>query len=141
MKEGILIYTKNGIHEVVFYEEIIYITVQKHYILLKLTDGRSLPAKYSLKQIEKQLPPNIFFRTHRNYIVSLRYIKSVGVDTIIVTGGEEILLTQEIRKSFFNRFTVIGSVENEGSHDGISPPRDRISPPRALSPKPRQNPS
>lgn len=118
MKEGILILTKNAIHEMLFHEEIIYISVQKHDIRIKLTDGSSLIAKYSLKQIEKQLPPNIFFRTHRNYIVSLRYIKGVGVDSIIVKGmkeNEEIPLAKDIRNSFFGLFTVLGSVKTEGS--------------------------
>lgn len=141
MQEGLLIYTKNAKHEVIFYEEIIYITVQKHYIIVKLTDGRTLSAKYSLKQIQEKLPPTIFFRTHRNYIVSLRHMKTVGVDTIIVRGNEEVLLTQEIRKSLFSLFTVIGSGEKEGARDGISPPHDQIPPPRALSSEPPQNPS
>lgn len=141
MKEGILILTKNGNYEVIFYEEIIYITVQQHYILLRLTDGRFLPARHSLKQIEKQLPPNIFFRIHRNYIAFLRHIKSVGEDSIIMKGGEEIPFAKNVRTSFLGLFTVLGSIENEGAYDAISAVRDAISGARALSSKPRQNPS
>ncbi|WP_176842274.1 LytR/AlgR family response regulator transcription factor [Chitinophaga filiformis] len=141
MKEGILILTKNAIYELVFHEQIIYITVQDHYLLLKLTDGRSLPARYSLKQLEQQLPPNIFFRTHRSYIISIRHIKGVGLDSIIMKGGEEIPLGKNIRTSFLSLFTVLGGTESDGAYVANSTACVANSTAHVLSSKPPQNPS
>lgn len=102
-----LVFAKGGIHELLDSETIVYIRVNLTYSIIKFSDGRSQAIALSLKQFENYLPPDLFCRTHRKYIVALDHVKSVSRGDIMVTGGDEIPLSKDFKQGFYNHFLVI----------------------------------
>ena len=98
---------KGGMHELLNSDAIVYIRVNLTYSIIKFSDGRSQPISLSLKQFEKHLPPDLFCRTHRSYIVALDHVKSVSRSGITVTGGDKIPLSKDFKQGFYSHFVVI----------------------------------
>jgi DNA-binding LytR/AlgR family response regulator len=67
------------------FAEILYIESQKEYIKIVTTDKQHL-SKMSTHEIESLLPPHLFSRIHRSYIVSLARIESYTAETVEVNG-------------------------------------------------------
>lgn len=87
MEQPFLIITKDGSRKAVSPREIVYVTVDANYIKLKLVNNRTIPARYSLTEFKEHLPSKDFIRTHRNYIVSIQHIDSVGRDISVEIDG------------------------------------------------------
>jgi len=107
MRNRMLMAAKGGIHEMLNSDTIVYIRVNLTYCIIKFSDGRSQAIALSLKQFEKYLPPDLFCRTHRKYIVALDHVKNVSRSDITVTGGDEIPLSKDFKQKFFSHFVVI----------------------------------
>ena len=58
------------------YSEILYIEGLKDYVIIRMETGRVITLQ-TMKSLEAKLPPNIFQRIHRSYIVSIDKIKAV----------------------------------------------------------------
>lgn len=100
--------TKEGMQRMINSNEIVYIKVRLRYSSIKFSDGHSLDVQLSLKQFEARLPPDLFCRTHRNYIICLDHVISVTEDNIFVTGEKEgIPISESCKKHFFSHFIVI----------------------------------
>ena len=61
----------------------------------------------SLKDYEKQWEKYGFIRTHKSYLVNIWYIYSILKDTIILDGGEEIMLSRSKASEVMKKFEVI----------------------------------
>ena len=107
MKNRILMIAKGGIQEMINSETIVYITVNRTYSIIKFSDGRSQAIALSLKQFEKYLPPDLFCRTHRKFIVALDHVRTVCRNNITVTGKDEIPLSKDFKQPFYSHFLVI----------------------------------
>ncbi|SHN44016.1 LytTr DNA-binding domain-containing protein [Chitinophaga sp. CF418] len=100
--------TKGGIRKMINSNQIIYIKVHLTNSIIKFSDGHSLVMQLSLKQFEARLPPELFCRTHRNYIVCLDHVISVAESHIAVTAEKEgIPLSENYKKNFYSHFIVI----------------------------------
>ena len=69
----------------ILFSEIVYIESQKEYIKI-ITTKREYISKMGTHEIENLLPPNLFKRIHRSFIVSVSKIESYTADTIEVNG-------------------------------------------------------
>lgn len=58
------------------YDELIYIEGQKAYVTFHTSEKR-ITALASLRDLEEKLPPNLFIRIHKSYIVSVKHIVSL----------------------------------------------------------------
>jgi DNA-binding LytR/AlgR family response regulator len=67
----------------VYYEDIDYIESQKEYVKI-VTVNQTIITKYSISQLEKELPLNKFIRTHRSFIVNLKKILSFSHNEIVL---------------------------------------------------------
>jgi DNA-binding LytR/AlgR family response regulator len=99
MEQPFLILTKDTTREMIEKESIVYVTVLDKYIQLKLIDSRTLRVRMSLRQFEKHLPPNLFLRIHKRYIVCICHIRFVDIDVTMKT-GDELPLSKELRTHF-----------------------------------------
>jgi len=73
--------------------DIIYAFTEQDYVYIKTFADR-LFTRYTLKELEKRLNPQVFFRTHRCYIVNLHKVKEIvpffnGTYTLIVEDQEK----------------------------------------------------
>ncbi len=58
------------------YDDIIYIEGLKDYVIIRMEKGRVITLQ-TMKSLESKLPPNLFKRIHRSYIVATGKIKSI----------------------------------------------------------------
>ena len=82
----------------ILFSEILYIESQKEYIKIVTTKNEFL-SKLSTTEMEKMLPPHLFKRIHRSYIVSLGKIDSYTADMVEVN-GIPIPIGRDYRDSF-----------------------------------------
>ena len=61
--------------------ELIYLVAEGNYTEL-ITTKKKYVLRKSLKSIEKELP-DVFIRTHRNYIVNTQFIEKVNAEIIL----------------------------------------------------------
>lgn len=69
----------------ILFSEIVYIESQREYIKITTTNHEYV-SKMSTHEIEAILPPNLFLRVHRSFIVSIRRIESYTAEMIEISG-------------------------------------------------------
>jgi len=69
----------------ILFSEIIYIESQREYIKIATTKKEYI-SKMSTHEIEDLLPPNLFKRIHRSFIVSVSKIESYTAEAVEVNG-------------------------------------------------------
>jgi len=69
----------------ILFSEIIYIESQREYIKI-VTTKKEYISKMSTHEMESLLPPHLFKRIHRSYIVSLSKIQSYTAEEVEVNG-------------------------------------------------------
>lgn len=67
--------------------------------LLVHTKNECIEIYGSMKDMEDKLGTG-FFRCHRGYLVDLVYVQSYSTDTIMLTNGEQVLLSRERYRDF-----------------------------------------
>jgi two-component system, LytTR family, response regulator len=69
----------------ILFSEITYIESQREYVKI-VTTKKEYTSKMGTHEIEDLLPPNLFKRIHRSFIVSLNKIDSYNADMVEVNG-------------------------------------------------------
>lgn len=69
----------------ILFSEIIYIESQREYIKI-VTSKREYLSKISTQEIESLLPPALFKRIHRSFIIAINKIDSYTADMVEVSG-------------------------------------------------------
>lgn len=70
----IAISTEYG-YEFLKFNSIIYLEAQSNYTQIYLTDNSKLITAKTLKYFEETLPNNLFFRTHKTFLINLNFVK------------------------------------------------------------------
>ena len=86
----------------VFYEDVLYIKGMKDYVVIHTKDTKYMTSM-NVKTILAQLPPKLFARTSKSYIIQIKNIKSIGTDTIY-TENLELPLGPSYKEDFIERF-------------------------------------
>jgi two-component system LytT family response regulator len=74
----------------VVFKDVIYIEGLKDYIKIHLkSTTKPIVARMSMKSIEEQLPPSMFIRVQKSYIISKEYITAIRKNSIFI-GNIEI---------------------------------------------------
>jgi len=84
----------------ILFSEIVYIESQREYIRI-VTTKKEFISKMSTNEIETLLPPNLFKRIHRSFIISLSKIDSYTAEEVEVN-GVSIPIGREYRDSLRN---------------------------------------
>jgi DNA-binding LytR/AlgR family response regulator len=71
------------------YSEVIYVESMKDYVKIYRVNDKPLLVKQSISSLEEVLPPNLFLRIHRSYIVAVNKI-SAFTNHDVEIGGKEI---------------------------------------------------
>ncbi len=69
--------------------DIVYVESCKDYIKINTMDGRSLVSYQHISHFEKDLPPSVFMRIHRAFIINIRQIVAFG-STSVHIGKEDL---------------------------------------------------
>lgn len=84
------------------YRDVLYIEALKDFTKINTADGRTHLTLVNLKNLEEQLPPGLFVRTHRSYLVNSARIDSVSNMEVRV-GGHALPLGQTFREKVTER--------------------------------------
>ncbi|MFD2786630.1 LytR/AlgR family response regulator transcription factor [Hymenobacter rubripertinctus] len=84
------------------YREVLYIEALKDFTKINTSDGRTHLTLVNLKNLEEQLPPGLFVRTHRSYLVNAARIDSMSSLEVKV-GGHALPLGQTYRERVTER--------------------------------------
>ena len=93
-------------------KEIIFCEADGNYTQVHLVGGRKQVITKTLKDFEKLLPCEFFFRTHNSYIINLSYIKKYnkGEGTLTMENGATLDVAKRKKVSFLDR---IGIAKNQ----------------------------
>jgi len=101
----ITIPTSEGIN-VLSISDIVRIEADRSYCFIYLTDGDRILVSKPLKEIESQLPNDIFFRIHSAYLINLDYVKKYSKEdggNVILNDGSHAPIARRRKKEFFER--------------------------------------
>lgn len=86
-------------------DEILYIESDEKHCIVRVYDEVYETTK-SLSAIQAEINDNSFFRTHRRYLVNMRYITEVEKNIITMTNGEKVEISRRnlvnFNKSYMN---------------------------------------
>lgn len=93
----LLLNTADGGETIVSRDEILYIEVFGNDLVFHCKDG-TVESVGSLVGVMEKLPADSFYRSHRNFIVNLRYVQRIGRFFFTMQNGEKVSVAK-------NRYT------------------------------------
>lgn len=66
------------------FQEILYIESLRDYVCFHLKNGQKIQTLSTMKNMESQLPPTLFARIHRSFMVNLRLAESIERGHILI---------------------------------------------------------
>jgi two-component system, LytTR family, response regulator LytT len=82
------------------FNEIKYIQGMSEYVRIYLTSSKPIMSLLSLKNLEAQLPEDMFMRVHKSYIVNLQKISIIKRNEIVYDDGITIPISQQYKSKF-----------------------------------------
>jgi two-component system LytT family response regulator len=100
----IAIATETGF-EFVKFNTIVYLEAQNNYTKFYLSNNLTLITSKTLKHFEELLPSDLFFRTHKSYLVNMNFIKRFSkVDELLIEliTGQKLPVSVRKKEEFIN---------------------------------------
>lgn len=100
----IAIATETGF-EFVKFNTIIYLEAQSNYTKFYLSNNLTIITSKTLKHFEELLPSDLFFRTHKSYLVNMNFIKRFSkVDELLIEliTGQKLPVSVRKKEEFIN---------------------------------------
>jgi DNA-binding LytR/AlgR family response regulator len=82
--------------EKVFYDDLLYAEAMLNYVML-YTSSNKMMVYVTIKNLEEQLPADIFIKVHKSFIVNKTKIKSIE-GNILDIGNNKIAISQGLRE-------------------------------------------
>ncbi|RMF29070.1 MAG: DNA-binding response regulator [Bacteroidetes bacterium] len=67
------------------FSDVLYIEGLKDYVIIRMEGGKRVITLQTMKSLEEKLPPNLFKRIHRSYIVNIDKIEAVVGNMVEIT--------------------------------------------------------
>ena len=84
-------------------DEVMYIEADKKYATVRTTAG-AYRSYRGISKYEAEINNPHFFRTHRSYIVNMKYVSQIEKKTITLTNGEKIVISPKNYDSFIKSY-------------------------------------
>ena len=111
-REKFMVLSISGEKKKIRYNDIIYIESMGHYVVFHL-EKDEIDYKYNISNLFDELSENNFVKTHRSYIVNLKYVDKITKDTCCLTGNIVIPLSRSAYKIVNMKF--INYYKGQGS--------------------------
>jgi DNA-binding LytR/AlgR family response regulator len=98
----LLIKEKDGLMKIA-YDDILYIEASRDYMKIITVTGQHL-VHQTMKKLEELLPADRFIRTHKSYIVSLRQIRILKTDALVLMNKTEVPVSVNYADNLRERF-------------------------------------
>lgn len=89
--------------------DLIYCEVCGHKVSLHLSSGAVKEIRYSLYDLEKQLPGSLFARSHQSYLINMSHISSITRYELTLDTGAKLPISQSRYMELQNRFILYAS--------------------------------
>ncbi len=101
--ESIFIKKKKAYHKV-YTKDIQYAEASGNYSTI-MTGGEKVISNFTLKQMEAMLPPTLFIKVHRSFIINLNYFDSINVEenTIQMADGSILPISRNNKQKILDR--------------------------------------
>jgi DNA-binding LytR/AlgR family response regulator len=83
--------------EKIFYHDLIYAEAMLNYVML-YTHSKKMMVYITIKGLEEQLPPTIFIKVHKSFIVNMEKVKSIE-GNMLNMGDAKITISQNLRET------------------------------------------
>jgi DNA-binding LytR/AlgR family response regulator len=80
----------------VYYNNLLYAEAMLNYVMLYTSSGKMM-VYVTIKSLEQQLPPDVFIKVHKSFIVNIHKIKSIE-GNILDIGDQKITISQNLRE-------------------------------------------
>lgn len=80
------------------FQEVVFIESQSEYVKIYREEKTPIMVLMSMKDLENNLPENLFMRVHRSYIVNLFKIEAVERNRLIVNINHEIPVSDQYKE-------------------------------------------
>ena len=86
-------------------DDIIYCESEGNYCTLYQENSQKILITQNLKFVEDKLPPAIFFRIHKSYLINLNKVKELhkAEELVIMTNGAKIPVSRQKKPGFMDR--------------------------------------
>ena len=96
------IFVKDGhLYKKLSYNDIIYVNSEGNYIEIQTKNGRFV-IRQTLKEFEKYLPKDDFFKVHKSYIINIKKIDAIN-SVFVVVGDKEIPISRSARQELMSK--------------------------------------
>lgn len=79
---------------------IIYLESEGEYVRMHLNDGTKIVTLFRLKNMESTLPPEMFMRVHRSYIVNLKCVTGYTKGRIFLENDDYVPIGENYKEAF-----------------------------------------
>src|SRR6201987_3582582 len=87
--------------EKIFYNDLLYAEAMLNYVMLYTTSKKRM-VYITIKSLEEQLPPDIFIKVHKSFIVNILKVKSIEGNMINI-GESNITISQNLREAVIKK--------------------------------------
>jgi len=102
-QESFFIKTRNKLEKVQV-DEILYLEVEDRYSTVFTEGGKKYVLRMSMENVQKKLPQDKFFRTHRKYSVNLSKVKSMDLqDNLLSVGDVSIPISRSSKEELMKK--------------------------------------
>lgn len=111
----LIVPTEDGMH-VVPVGEIVWCKADSVYTHITLSDGSHILSSKPLKEYEQLLPPTVFVRVHKSYLVHLKHVRKYTKGRsgeLLLTDGTTVPLARNRKQLFLDRLQLF-SFQNPG---------------------------
>lgn len=107
LRDCLFIKVRNKLEKVLF-DDILYVESDGRHTILHTLSNRKFVVRMPLNEMETKLPPNLFTRTHRSYLIHLKWLQSVDLQNMLIqVKDKKVPLSKSFRKSILERFEQI----------------------------------
>lgn len=82
------------------YDQITYIESQREYVRIFQVNAKPIMALMPMKRMEEYLPPHLFMRVHRSYIVNLNHVQVIERNRIVFDKNVYIPISSQYKDAF-----------------------------------------
>ncbi len=80
------------------YKEVIYLKSMENYVQVHTISGLVHTVVAALRNFEEQLPPSVFSRIHRSFLINNRYVHTISRETLTLVGDITIPISSQYRE-------------------------------------------
>lgn len=92
-------------------DDVLYIEVVKHDIVIHGTDGDKISLRGSMKAMEEMVNLDYFFRCNSGYLINLNHVLSLQADTVTMKNNIVLEVSRSHRKELLAKLTKLYSEE------------------------------